>query len=855
MAPPLKQLMTRNALTVRFAIVPALALLSLTGLLYLGTTRLVADELSGQAALRVQQRSTLLASRLQNQMTAFVRGVKQLVRFETLNHAAGGAPSRNEMEWVQSELPAFAWIGFLSPTGRVEVATKGWLQGQNVHLRPVFVAAKERLSIADFHPVVALAPYLDPAGVATAKVADIGAPVLDRNGRLHGVIAAHITDDWVEDLAEKTVTDIETGRLGLTWFVVTSNGTVISRSALTFSPPVADGQTHEVLSTDGKRYLAATAELGQAGDAVRSLGWKVVVATETNAALAPLREFDRTLAVFAFAGCLLFSLGGFIVARRTIRPFDRFFSNVRSRFEAAGGQKLMPYHDYLEVLGEELSAELPHDRGTGGDILQRLARDAQQLKRVIDHLPMGIAISSPDFRVEYVNPAYSRMLGWTSAEVQGRRTAEYLFSEVEREQFVAQLDTLGRSPGEFMARFDAVCANGSRLPILWHLLPLHDARGAFAGALAVVQDISREAKANRRVMALSNRLELFADAARDYVLALLDDQGHILTWSRGAQTVLGWSSDEAVARGFPGLFTAAEVSLGVPGQLLGAARRRGQCEIEARLQRRDGTDLVGQGMLYALPTGSDNAHYALIVRDSTSQHEAARKLRLSEQQLAGLTRRLLEQEKQTTQRLAQALHDELGQTLSAMRLMYDAGRNAAAPGHPLPAWVERFDRLIQESNRQVRQVLTELRPPLLDEHGLLAALDNELRQRQTLLEQPVLALDSTGVSPDQRWSADVEYAAFMIAREAVNNALKHAAPSKVVVTVAGDDLSFTLTIADDSVAAGKAPIADKPGHLGLVGMRERAFAIGAALLITPAPGGGTQVTLQWEMDDEPPVLG
>lgn len=852
MARSLKQLTTRHALTLRFAVVPALALLSLTGVLYLGTTWLVARELNEQANLQVQARSKMLAGRLQNALMSTVRGVEHLAHYESLNQAEGRPASRQEMQWLLAEMPAYVWIGFVSPQGRVEVATQRWLEGSSVADQPVYLRGREKLVLEDFHPAVRLTPYLTQAGVPTSSLADIGMPVRDSSGRLLGIVVAHVGERWFSELAERTVTEQEAGRLGMRWYVITGSGLALGRDPLPFAPPLAGTGAQSMRGQDGRSYLVSTVSMGSPEDLVHDLGWRVVVAVDTESALAPLREFDRSLAVFAFTGCLLLSVGGFVVARRATRPIDRFFETVRSRFEAAGGLRVMPYHDYLEVMAEELATELPQERRGGGDLLHRLAQDARQLKRVIDHLPMGVSISTAELQVEYLNPAYTQMLGWTTEAVRGLRVVDYLFDGKLRADFDAQLSALAHAPTELMARFEALCADGTRLPVQWHMVPLYDPKGAVVGALTVVQDISGETQANRHAEALSDRLDLFSTAALDYVLALLDENGAVLTWSKGAEAVLGWSEAEAMAHGFDGLFTPTDSAKGVPRQLLASARDHGVCEVDAQFRRKSGTDLRGEGMLYALPVSRDAAAFALLLRDSTAAHEAADKLRRSEQELAGLTQRLLEQEKQTTRRLAQALHDELGQTLGAMRLLFDAGRNKVSPETPLPPWVARLGGLIEDSNQQVRQVLTELRPPLLDEQGLIAALDNELLQRKSLHDQVQLVLQSTGVCPDQRWSQDVEYAAFMVAREAVTNALKHANPRRVVVELAGDDLSFSLTVRDDGATTQTAPQA-KPGHLGLVGMRERALAIGAHLDIRSTVGIGTTVTLEWEMNDDAAV--
>ena len=223
-------------------------------------------------------------------------------------------------------------------------------------------------------------------------------------------------------------------------------------------------------------------------------------------------------------------------------------------------------------------------------------------------------------------------------------------------------------------------------------------------------------------------------------------------------------------------------------------------------------------------------------------------LETSRDDLVRLNRRLLEQEKQTSRRLAQSLHDELGQTLAALRLHWEAWRSAG------PEQRERLDErianLIVGANRQVRSVLAEMRPPLLDELGLAAAIDNEIRQHHGD-DEPRIELQASDPAQLQRWPADIEYAVFMIAREALLNALRHAQATAITLHLDGDARRLELEVADDGRGLRMDDPAGHPGHLGLIGMRERALAIGAALRIDGRPGHGTMVALTWEAEESP----
>jgi signal transduction histidine kinase len=238
-----------------------------------------------------------------------------------------------------------------------------------------------------------------------------------------------------------------------------------------------------------------------------------------------------------------------------------------------------------------------------------------------------------------------------------------------------------------------------------------------------------------------------------------------------------------------------------------------------------------------------------ILRDVTERVRAERALKHYQLELTALTQRLMAQEKQTTQRLAQALHDQLGQTLLALRLSYEAASTLTAAGEVSERrrLDERVRGLIAQASREVRRVLIELRPPLLEEEGLEVALDNEVRSRAASAGGARIEFDAAPSAIGARWPSEVEYAAFMVAREAIGNALKHAAANRVNVTLAGGGDEVAVKVEDDGVGMpADAAARVKPGHLGMVGMRERAAAIGARFIVEPAPTRGTRVTLNWK---------
>jgi PAS domain S-box-containing protein len=325
-------------------------------------------------------------------------------------------------------------------------------------------------------------------------------------------------------------------------------------------------------------------------------------------------------------------------------------------------------------------------------------------------------------------------------------------------------------------------------------------------------------------------------------VVLIDVAYRILDANPRALEMLRYRREELLHLGVRDVLPASELSRITDALEVVAARRPDLAEWE--ILRQDGSRFTAE--VSARPLGE--GRYVLVVRDITQRRAAEKALLSSQLELSELTQRLLTQEQQTTRRIAQALHDHLGQTLAAARLNLDAciTTHAAAMPAALKTQSQRIAALLDQAVREVRQVLVDLRPPLLEEHGLAAALDNEIGSRVPAAGQTDVLLEVGDGGFDNRWPADVVYAAFMVAREAVANARQHAGGSLIRVVLEGSETSLRLNVIDNGRGVPEQLVNGRPGHLGMVGMRERAIAIGARFQVEPAPLGGTSIGLHWQ---------
>jgi signal transduction histidine kinase len=213
-------------------------------------------------------------------------------------------------------------------------------------------------------------------------------------------------------------------------------------------------------------------------------------------------------------------------------------------------------------------------------------------------------------------------------------------------------------------------------------------------------------------------------------------------------------------------------------------------------------------------------------------------------QLRALTARLTEVEEAERQRLARELHDRVGQNLTALDINLNILRSQL-PVETTAKVEERLgdsQRLVAEIAEDIRNVMADLRPPLLDEMGLSAALRWYSEQFSNRTGIVVLV---RGEEMTPRLPPAVEMAFFRIGQEALTNVAKHAQAGKVALTLEGVGGGVRLIIADDGV--GFDPTAIQQGEeqrWGIMTMQERAEAVGGNLRIESKPGNGTRIIVE-----------
>jgi PAS domain S-box-containing protein len=233
-----------------------------------------------------------------------------------------------------------------------------------------------------------------------------------------------------------------------------------------------------------------------------------------------------------------------------------------------------------------------------------------------------------------------------------------------------------------------------------------------------------------------------------------------------------------------------------------------------------------------------------VMTNITEQKQAEEALTHQAKQLRRLSARLADAQEAERQRMARELHDQVGQNLTALGINLNILRPYLAQAPEVAqASLDELLALVKETTSRIRGVMVDLRPPELDDYGLLSALRWYAEQVGT---RTGLAIVVEGKDLYPRLPSRQETALFRIAQEALTNVVKHAQATRATVSVKVDEETVRMTIVDDGVGfdllnPGRTRAAP---HWGLLTMQERAQVIGARWHIESSPGQGTRVIVE-----------
>jgi len=348
-----------------------------------------------------------------------------------------------------------------------------------------------------------------------------------------------------------------------------------------------------------------------------------------------------------------------------------------------------------------------------------------------------------------------------------------------------------------------------------------------------VQGTARDITERQLAEEARAQLALIVESSHDAIIGKTLD-GTIVSWNSGAAKIYGYLAEEVIGRSV-NLLIPPERRDELP-RIMEILRRGESIKNYETTRRTKGGNVIDVSLTISPIRDSlqNLVGAATIARDITSSKQA-------EKGLKTFSRRLIEAQEAERQSIARELHDEIGQVLTAVRINLQSIQRSGAADQSNP----RFDEsiaVVDEALGRVRDLSIELRPSLLDDLGLSAALRwyvDRYAQRTGIIAEVLNDFEE-----DSRLPRELETACFRIAQEALTNVARHAQAGSVSVQLERSWDRMLLTVMDDGVGFDLDSMrknALAASALGLRGMEERALAVGGHIEIDSGSGRGTRV--------------
>ncbi len=220
-------------------------------------------------------------------------------------------------------------------------------------------------------------------------------------------------------------------------------------------------------------------------------------------------------------------------------------------------------------------------------------------------------------------------------------------------------------------------------------------------------------------------------------------------------------------------------------------------------------------------------------------------VRSGKERLALLSRQLIRTQEDERRRISRELHDEVGQDLAASKVNLQALQRSAAD---LASVIQETTATVDNTMQQVKRISLDLRPSILDDLGLAAALRSHL-DRQAQRSGIAIQFDVEPIV--DRMSPEIETACFRVAQEAMTNIVRHAMPSRVRVELRLCQTDIELLVHDDGVGFDVGAARERALHggesLGILGREERVALVGGRIRIESAPDRGTEIRVRFPL--------
>lgn len=460
-------------------------------------------------------------------------------------------------------------------------------------------------------------------------------------------------------------------------------------------------------------------------------------------------------------------------------------------------------------------------------------------RQIIETANEGIWMVDMEGETLFVNQRVLEMLGTTVEEMVGRSAFQFVFEE---DLGKAHRRLEERRRGAFgQTEFRIRRKDGTSIYTLSNTSPLKNEAGEVVGVLAMFSDITERKRSEESLRESEERFRSIFEAG-PMGMAVVSLDARFIQVNGAFCEVLGYTEREFLSLTFLEITHPEDINANIRQAERLFKGEINKYHLEKRFITKNGETVWANLTATLIRDREGRPMYGLgMIEDISERKRVEERLKSSNEELRALSARLQLVREEESLRIAREIHDELGGALTGLKM--DLSWLDKRLSEPAKAMKQQKMRamleLIDETIQKVRNIATELRPAILDDLGLAAAIEWQTRefQNRTEIECRIISLHE-----DIRISSEKATAVFRIFQELLTNVARHAEATLVEIRMEKQNGEVILEVSDNGRGIKESEVTNTKS-LGLLGMRERALVFGGQVHIARAEGKGTRVTI------------
>jgi two-component system, NarL family, sensor histidine kinase UhpB len=472
--------------------------------------------------------------------------------------------------------------------------------------------------------------------------------------------------------------------------------------------------------------------------------------------------------------------------------------------------------------------------------VRRLRKSEEQYRSVVEDQTELICRSALDGTIIFVNNAYCRYFGKTKDELIGRSYLPLIPVE-DHESLKEHITGLSKENPVAVIESRVIVPGGAIRWQQWTNRALFDDQSRIVELQSIGRDITDRKYVEEKLKESEEKYRLLVEHANEAIVVAQD--GLLKYANPRAIIITGYSSEELVSTPFIDLIHPDDRKMVFDNHV---RRLKGEVLPDVysfRIVSKNGR-IKWVEISAVVFTWEGRPATLNFLSDITERKITEEELKKSHEQLRNFAKRLAEAEEIERKKIARELHDQVGQNLTALGINLGILRNQLSDTLTEQTDTRLNDSMaiLEETAKRIRDVMSDLRPSVLDDYGLMAAI-RWLSER--ISQRTGLTISVGGQDTKADLTSEAEITLFRIAQELLTNITKHAKATEVSIRLDSMDGKVRFVIADNGV--GFDPMAfDQTGESrwGLLNVRERTDAIDGLLTITSRPGQGTRIMIE-----------